>query len=62
MSDTRQETLTRLMGCGCVPPSPPPSFPSNVMPLSVFEDLMYRVAYSGGNKNRIWRGSSKLFK
>lgn len=50
MSDARQETLTRLMGCGCgcVPSSPPPPFPSNVMPLSVFEDLMYRVAYSGG--------------
>ena len=48
MSDARQETLTRLMGCGCVPPPPPPPFPSNVMPLSVFEDLVYRVAYCGG--------------
>lgn len=48
MSNARRETLTRLIDCECVPPSPPPSFPPNVMPLSVFEDLMYRVAYSGG--------------
>ena len=46
MNDTRYETLIRLMQCECVPP--PSSFPSNVISLSEFEDLMYRVAHSSG--------------
>ena len=44
----RMQTRDRLMyedpNCCC----PPPAFPSPVMPLSVFEDMMYKVAYVSG--------------
>lgn len=46
----REQTRDRLLyedpGCHCAPPPPP--FPSHVMPLSVFEDMMYNVAYVAG--------------
>lgn len=46
MSNLRQATANRLYGCDCNPTPPP--FPDEVMPLSVFEDLMYKTAYSAG--------------
>ena len=48
MSSARQETLTRLIGCGCSSSSPLPPPPTGIIPLPIFEDLMYRVASSGG--------------
>lgn len=45
----REQTRDRLLyedpGCHC---APPPPFPSHVMPLSIFEDMMYKVAYVAG--------------
>ena len=48
MSSARQETLTRLIGYGCSSSSPLPPTPTEIIPLPIFEDLMYRVASSGG--------------
>ena len=46
----REQTRDRLIydpNCHCSPmPSPP--FPSSVMPISIFEDMMYKVAYASG--------------
>lgn len=46
----REQTRDRLLyedsSCHCAPTPPP--FPSHVMPLSVFEDMMYKVAYVAG--------------
>lgn len=46
MSNLREATANRLHGCDCGTPSPP--FPSHMMPLSVFEEMMYKVAYASG--------------
>ena len=52
MSDLRKATANRLNECFCSPPSPPPS---HVIPISVFEEMMYKVAYlsgyTGGKEN-----------
>lgn len=47
MSDLRKATANRLSGCDCAPPPPMP-MPDHIMPLSVFEDLLYKVAYQSG--------------
>ena len=49
MSETnRSQTRDRLMydDCGCRPNLPP--LPVPVMPISIFEDMMYKVVYSSG--------------
>lgn len=46
MSSLRQDTLTRLSECE-YPPSCSP-FPVPVMPISVFSEMMYKVAYASG--------------
>ena len=46
MSNLRKDTLSRLDNCDCHTPAPP--FPSNVMPISLFEEMMYKVAYVAG--------------
>ena len=46
MSNLRKDTLNRLHNCDCHTPAPP--FPSQVIPISVFEDMMYKVAYVAG--------------
>ena len=46
MSNLRKDTLNRLDKCDCHTPAPP--FPSNVMPISLFEEMMYKVAYVSG--------------
>lgn len=46
MSNLREATANRLCGCDCGTPSPP--FPSHMIPISVFEEMMYKVAYSSG--------------
>ena len=46
MSNLREATANRLYGCDCATPAPP--MPSHVMPISVFEDMMYKVAYVAG--------------
>ena len=54
MSNLRKDTLGRLNNCDCHTPAPP--FPSNVMPISLFEEMMYKVAYVAG-----YIGSKKEF-
>ena len=54
MSNLRKDTLNRLDKCDCHTPAPP--FPSNVMPISLFEEMMYKVAYVAG-----YCGSKKEF-
>ena len=54
MSNLRRDTLNRLDNCDCHTPAPP--FPSNVMPISLFEEMMYKVAYVAG-----YVGSKKDF-
>lgn len=46
MSNLRNDTLNRLNNCDCHTPAPP--FPSHVMPISLFEEMMYKVAYVAG--------------
>lgn len=46
MANLREATANRLYGCDCHTPSPP--LPSHMMPISVFEDMMYKVAYVSG--------------
>ena len=46
MSNLREATANRLYGCDCGTPSPP--FPSHIIPISVFEEMMYKVAYVAG--------------
>lgn len=46
MSNLREATANRLYGCDCGTPSPP--FPSHIIPISVFEEMMYKVAYASG--------------
>lgn len=46
MANLREATANRLYGCDCHTPSPP--LPSHIMPISVFEDMMYKVAYVSG--------------
>lgn len=46
MSDLRKETLNRLHNCDCHTPAPP--FPSHVIPVSLFEEMMYKVVYTAG--------------
>ena len=46
MSNLRKDTLSRLGNCDCHTPAPP--FPSHVMPISLFEEMMYKVAYVAG--------------
>lgn len=46
MYNLRDATANRLCGCDCG--TPPPPFPSPIVPMSIFEDSMYRVAYNGG--------------
>jgi hypothetical protein len=46
MSNLRKDTLNRLNNCDCHTPAPP--FPSHVMPISLFEEMMYKVAYVAG--------------
>ena len=46
MSNLRNDTLNRLHNCDCHTPVPP--FPSHVMPISLFEEMMYKVAYVAG--------------
>ena len=46
MSNLRNDTLNRLHNCDCHTPAPP--FPSHVMPISLFEEMMYKVAYVAG--------------
>ena len=46
MSSLRRDTLTRLSEC-----ENPPScshFPVPVMPISIFAEMMYKVAYASG--------------
>ena len=46
MSNLRDQTLNRLNNVSfCIPNAP---IPSPVMPLSVFEEMMYKVAYENG--------------
>lgn len=45
-SDTRD--ILQNCNCDCNTPPPMPPFPAPVMPASIFEDMMYRVAYAGG--------------
>ena len=44
MSSARQETLTRLIGYECSSSSPLPPTPTEIIPLPIFEDLMYRAS------------------
>lgn len=46
MSNLRNQTLNRLHNCDCH--TPPPPFPEPMMPLVMFEDMMYKVAYISG--------------
>ena len=46
MANLRKDTMHRLCDCDCNTPSPPG--PSHIMPLSVFEEMMYKVAYASG--------------
>lgn len=46
MSNLREATMNRLHGCNCETPSPP--FPTHIIPVSVFEELMYKVVESSG--------------
>lgn len=46
MSNLRNQTLNRLHNCDCH--TPPPPFPEPMMPLAMFEDMMYKVAYISG--------------
>ena len=46
MSNLREATAMRLHGCDCATPAPP--MPSHVIPISVFEEMMYKVAYVAG--------------
>lgn len=46
MSNLREDTLNRLHNCDCHAPAPP--FPFPVMPISIFEEMMYKVAYVSG--------------
>ena len=46
MSNLREATANRLCGCDCNTPSPP--LPSHIMPMSIFEEMMYKVAYASG--------------
>ena len=46
MSNLRNNTLNRLQNCDCQTPAPP--FPSPVIPISLFEEMMYKVAYVAG--------------
>lgn len=48
MANYRADTRDRMHDCGCHDPAPMPPFPSPVMPPSIFEDMMYRVAYAAG--------------
>lgn len=48
MSNLRQDTLTRLSECEYPPFCSP--FPAPVMPISIFAEMMYKVAYSSGYK------------
>lgn len=51
MANLRNETRTMLNNCGCdcdCGPRPQPPFPAPVIPMSVFEEMMYRVAYNAG--------------
>ena len=48
MANYRADTRDRIHDCGCHDPAPIPPLPSPIMPVSVFEDMMYRVAYAGG--------------
>ena len=54
MSNLRKDTLQRLNNCDCHTPAPP--FPSHVMPISLFEEMMYKVAYVAG-----YAGTKKEF-
>ena len=46
MSNLREATAQRLHGCDCATPAPP--MPSHIMPISIFEEMMYKVAYVAG--------------
>lgn len=46
MSNLRKDTMNRLNNCDCHTPAPP--FPAHVMPISLFEEMMYKVAYVAG--------------
>lgn len=46
MSNLRKETLNRLDKCDCHSPAPPK--PSNVMPISLFEEMIYKVVQVAG--------------
>lgn len=46
MSSLRQDTLTRLNECESPPFCSP--FPAPIMPISVFAEMMYKVACSSG--------------
>ena len=46
MSSLRQDTLTRLSECECSSSCPP--FLAPVMPISIFTEMMYKVAYASG--------------
>ena len=46
MADLRKDTMNRLHNCDHHTPAPP--FPSHVMPISLFEEMMYKVAYVAG--------------
>ena len=48
MANARTDTRDLLSHCGCHDPMPMPPFPAPVMPASVFEEMMYRVAYAAG--------------
>lgn len=54
MSNLRKDTLSRLHNCDCNIPAPP--FPSHVMPISLFEEMLYKVIYSAG-----YEGTKKEF-
>ena len=46
MSNLRDQTLNRLNNVSfCIPNTP---IPASVMPLSIFEEMMYKVAYENG--------------
>lgn len=48
MANYRADTRDRMHDCGCHDPAPMPPYPAPVMPASVFEEMMYRVAYAAG--------------
>lgn len=49
MSDLRKATAERLYDCNCdCKPRPPAPMPDGMMPLSVFEDLLYKTATYAG--------------